>query len=203
MNADTKRKQPGKALSKILLALTAVAALSLAYPASANLITNPGFETGNATGWTAVGKGVDVLSSTVQVAPHSGNFQARIGNPAAGYDGSLTQFLATTAGSSYTIDFWLANPLGTNNFIVSWGGAPILSLTNPGVFGYTDYTFTETALTASTSLSFVSPGGGSAFFLDDVSVEPAGVGVPDGGSTVPLLGSALLGLAALRRKLGC
>ena len=30
-----------------------------------------------------------------------------------------------------------------------------------------------------------------------------GVGVPDGGSTVSLLGCALLGLTALRRKLGC
>jgi hypothetical protein len=30
-----------------------------------------------------------------------------------------------------------------------------------------------------------------------------GVGVPDGGSTVSLLGCALLGLAGLRRKLGC
>jgi hypothetical protein len=30
-----------------------------------------------------------------------------------------------------------------------------------------------------------------------------GAGVPDGGSTVSLLGCALLGLAALRRKLGC
>jgi hypothetical protein len=30
-----------------------------------------------------------------------------------------------------------------------------------------------------------------------------GAGVPDGGSTLSLLGFALLGLAALRRKLGC
>ena len=30
-----------------------------------------------------------------------------------------------------------------------------------------------------------------------------GAGVPDGGSTVSLLGCALLGLAALRRKLSC
>ena len=30
-----------------------------------------------------------------------------------------------------------------------------------------------------------------------------GVGVPDGGSTVSLLGFASLGLVALRRKLGC
>ena len=187
-----------KALPKILLALTAVAALSAAYPAKANLITNPGFETGNTTGWTAVGS-VLVLG-TVQVAPHSGNFQARLGN-SGGAAGSLTQFLATTPGSSYTIDFWLANPLGTDNFVVSWSGAPILSLTNPGVFGYTEYTFTETASTASTSLSFVSPGGGSIFFLDDVSVNPASV--PDAGSTLPLLGFASLGLVALRRKLRC
>jgi hypothetical protein len=34
-------------------------------------------------------------------------------------------------------------------------------------------------------------------------IIPPGVGVPDGGSTVSLLGCALLGLAALRRKLGC
>jgi hypothetical protein len=30
-----------------------------------------------------------------------------------------------------------------------------------------------------------------------------GAGVPDGGSTVSLLGCALIGMAALRRRLGC
>ena len=34
-----------------------------------------------------------------------------------------------------------------------------------------------------------------------LQIGPAGV--PDGGSTVSLLGCALLGLAAVRRKLGC
>jgi len=43
--------------------------------------------------------------------------------------------------------------------------------------------------------------GFAACILDDISVEP--VGVPDGGTTVSLLGCALLGLAGLRRKLGC
>jgi hypothetical protein len=37
--------------------------------------------------------------------------------------------------------------------------------------------------------------------IDDVSVTPAGV--PDGGTTVSLLGFGLLGLAGLRRKLSC
>jgi hypothetical protein len=36
-----------------------------------------------------------------------------------------------------------------------------------------------------------------------VEAGPIVVSVPDGGSTVSLHGCALLGLAALRRKLGC
>jgi protein with PEP-CTERM/exosortase system signal len=186
-------------LSKLLLTLTAVAALSVAYPARANLITNPGFETGDFTGWTA--NGIAGVAGTVDgIAPHSGNFQA------AFFVGSLSQSVATTAGASYTIDFFLANTTlnGVNQFTLSWGGSTIFSLTNQGAFGYTEYTFTETAPTASTELLF---GFNSDFsghwLLDDVSVNPAGVGVPDGGSTVSLLGCALLGLAALRRKLSC
>jgi hypothetical protein len=39
--------------------------------------------------------------------------------------------------------------------------------------------------------------------LDDVSVNPTRVGVPDGGLPVSLLGFALVGLTALWRKLSC
>ena len=39
--------------------------------------------------------------------------------------------------------------------------------------------------------------------IDDVGINPAGVGVPDGGTTVSLLGCALFGLSGLRRKLSC
>jgi hypothetical protein len=189
-----------KTPTKILLALTAAAALSIAHPASANLITNPGFETGDFTGWTNV-NGV-VVGTFFGFAPHSGNFQA------ANTTGSLTQSVATTPGASYTIDFWLGNTVNSlpNSFSVSWGGVPLFSLTNQSSFGYTEYTFNATALTASTALQFgfLEPVGASGiWFLDDVSVNPAGVGVPDGGSTVSLLGCALLGLAALRRKLSC
>ncbi len=189
-----------KALPKILLALTAVAALSVAHPASANLITNPGFETGDFTGWSKVG---GLVAGTINgVSPHSGNFQAIFSA-----DGlALTQSVATTPGASYTIDFWLASSLqpgSPNSLVVTWGGSTILSLTNQSLFGYTEYTFTETASTASTALLFNFTTSQGAWHLDDVSVNPAGVGVPDGGSTVSLLGCALLGLAALRRKLSC
>ena len=86
-----------------------------------------------------------------------------------------------------------------------WSGVTLLSLTNQSGFGYTHYTFAETTSTASTALTFnfTSAVGNGAWFLDDVSVEPAGVGVPDSGSTLPLLVFASLGLVALRRKLRC
>jgi hypothetical protein len=62
-----------------------------------------------------------------------------------------------------------------------------------------------TAATASTFLQFdaFQLGAEGGWLLDDVRVNPAGVGVPDAGSTLPLLGFASLGLVALRRKLSC
>jgi hypothetical protein len=186
---------------KFLFVLTAVATLSVAYPAKANLITNPGFETGDFTGWTPMVNAA-VVGTFMNTAPHSGNYQALLGSTA-----SISQTLTTMAGATYTIDFWVALiPSGRpNSLVVNWGGVTVLSLSNPVGFSYTEYTVNVTASTASTNLDFVSaPAQGTVhWFLDDISVNPTGVGVPDGGSTVSLLGCALLGLAAVRRKLSC
>src|SRR5437868_14308655 len=138
-----------KSLPKLLITLAVAAAFSFAHPAKANLITNPGFETGDVTGWTKVGL-ADVIRMNSGIAPHSGNFQARL------FTGTLTQSVATTPGASYTINFFLAlaSNQSNNSFSVSWGGVPILSLTNQSPFGYTEYSFTETASTASSALVF-------------------------------------------------
>jgi VPDSG-CTERM motif len=92
-------------------------------------------------------------------------------------------------------------PVEGSDVSVTFGGATLLSVTDSGRFDYTHFTFTETASTASTALAFEFGSRRAAWFLDDVSVTPAGVS--DGGTTVSLLGCALLGLAALRRKLSC
>jgi hypothetical protein len=87
---------------------------------------------------------------------------------------------------------------------VTFGGVPIYSNVFSLGFGYTELSFNVTASSASSDLEFLFEGGQlnpTTFYLDDVSVNPAGV--PDGGSTVSLLGCASLGLVALRRKLGC
>src|SRR5262249_31618551 len=44
---------------------------------------------------------------------------------------------------------------------------------------------------------------GTGLLNQNFTLVIGGVGVPDGGSTVSLLGCAFLGLAGLRRKLGC
>jgi hypothetical protein len=92
-----------KAPTKILLTLTAAAALSFAHLASPNVIDNGGFETGDFTGWTNVGGAV--VGTVGGISPHSGNLQAGFMSPLSD---SLTQSFATR-GVSCTIDFWLSD----------------------------------------------------------------------------------------------
>ena len=119
----------------------------------------------------------------------------------AGSTGTITQLLNTTPGGVYTVTFWLANFEGTPNFFaVHWGDTFTNTLTNWPAFVYTnEFSFDVTATLSVTALQFEFRQDAAFWLLDDVSV----VGVPDAGSTVSLLGSALLGLAVLRRKLSC
>jgi hypothetical protein len=190
------------------LMFATAAAFSVAYPAKANLITNGGFETGDFSGWTVSGTDNDVVGSVPLIPPHSGNFQALFGIG----NNSITQNVATTPGSSYVIRFWLAAKIFAQvdgAFSVSWGALTVTSgLTPPGIHPYTEFMFTVPALSPTTALQFQFSDPNitsNTYYLDDISVNPAGVGVgvPDGGSTVSLLGCALLGLVALRRKLRC
>jgi len=104
--------------------------------------------------------------------------------------------------TTYIVNFFLALS-GSANIEVVFGNTIYNHLFSTG-FGYTEFTFNVTASTTSNFLQFIfSNGNTGTFYLDDVSVEPAGVGVLDGGSTVSLIGCALVGLAAVRRKLGC
>jgi hypothetical protein len=183
-----------KSSSKILLAVTAAAALSVAYPAKANLISNLGFETGDFTGWSVSGP-ASVEGTVGSIAPHSGNFQAQLGS-----FGSIGQTLATTPGQFYTIDFWVASP-GISSVFVVWGGFNVFGHIFAGPTGYTELKVPRlTASSTSTSFLITQETVPGISFLDDVSVNPT---VPDGGSTVSLLGCALLGLAGLWRKLPC
>ena len=182
-----------------ILALVSLLGLGITQSARANLITNGGFETGDFSGWTVFGNDNDVVGAQPFTLPHSGNFQALF----ASGDNSITQNVTTTPGSSYVISFWLAPNVrqgGLPSVSVNWGGSNIFSESFTSPFGYTEYTFTVNALSSATPLQFqFSSIFGNVFYLDDISVTTAGV--PDGGSSVSLLGLALFGVAVLRRKL--
>ena len=163
--------------------------------ARANLITNPGFETGDFSGWIQFGNvgftGVD------GGLPHSGSFSAFLGP--VGSLGFLSQTLATTPGQGYDLRYFLQSDGGTpNQFQVSWNGSVISNQSNLAAFGYTEFDFLNLLATSPTTpLVFGFRNDPGFLHLDDVAVNAT----PE-PTTLLLLGTTMtgLGLARWRRR---
>jgi hypothetical protein len=169
--------------------------------ARANLITNPGFETGNFNGWIQFGNvgftGVDAG------LPHSGIFAASLGP--VGSLGFLSQTVATTPLSFYNLSFFLqSDGLISNQFQVFWNGSLIFDAVNLTAFDYIDFNSllpdrfqNLLATSVTTPLVFGFRNDPGFLHLDDVALEP----VPE-PTTLILLGTTMagLGLARWRRR---
>ena len=189
-----------------LICLISVAFALTITAASANLVTNSGFETGDFTAWTSGGfTGVDMDSA------HSGTYGAFIGSTEV--PSFVSQDLSTNAGSLYDLSFFLQGNLSKNQlsvptgfestFQVFWNGILVLNLVNPDPFQYQEFDVTGLAATGSTTnLRFVYSGGPLFYNLDDVLVDPATVtGVPESLSSLWLaLPVAGMFLASGRRR---
>ena len=170
-------------------------------------VQNGGFETGDFSHWTVTGDttfiGVcDVTTCPGNFAPFEGTYAAYFGP--VGDTATISQEIATTPGTQYTISFELAQPVGgTPNFFQVQFGTASLSLTNFGAsFGWEQFDFTETATTSQTQLSFTFQNDPAYWCLDDVSISSGSGGTTPEPGTFVLFGSGLVGIAALvRRKL--
>lgn len=184
-----------KALVKVALLVSA-----LTLPAMAIPVTNPGFETGDFTGWTTFGN--TSLLSVTNNFPNTGVFYARFGQ--TGTPGGISQDLVTVPGAVYSISYFLRGDgtATTRTFDVQFGSTVLQSLVNPTAFSYTQFTFLATASSALTTLSFAGRNDPSFFRLDDISVDLVSAPEIDPTSgTIPFAWIGLgLALAQKRRK---
>ena len=98
-----------------------------------------------------------------------------VGMGSMGADGTLSQTIATTAGQTYTLSFWLQNEGSAgNDFKAIWNGQTLLSLSNAAQFGYTEYTYTVTATGSTTTLELSAANDPSQWDLDNISLTANG-----------------------------
>jgi hypothetical protein len=214
----TLRKSHFRHLSN--LALCFGAAVALAVPAHAGLISDGGFEAAVANIYSpgAIGDGWTVLSGTIEIFNTSAGYGAAHGG--VNYAdlnyrntvNALSQAVATTVGQNYTVSFWLGDDVGGDPVTVSFGGATLFNANTPAGLGFAAdnyqfqfYSYNVTATSASSSLTFTSnytfPGGGIGAVIDDVNVVTASSTVPEPATwTAVMAGLVGLGIAGARRR---
>jgi MYXO-CTERM domain-containing protein len=157
-----------------------------------NLVQNPGFETGDFTGWS-----VNVWSIDTGTA-HSGSYSAVTGcvGPALSTGCNLSQTLVTVAGGTYDFSVWVQENAGpTSELLIQWNGATVADFFNPANYTYpgtwVELTIPSLVATGSSTLLSIygrqDPGG---IWVDDISVSSS---IPEPAT----LGFAALGLIAL------
>jgi VPDSG-CTERM motif len=181
-----------------LVAVTSVQAIPIAgeidMSGTANLNSTLLGSATKASSFGAVSVGGVPTGSYVGTLGDSVNWNGFGWNPATTPVNPLWSF--TDAGTGFTYSFNLATVgvVSQDNSFLNLLGTGTLTITGAG----SPYDTTD----GQWSFTISNPGGGAhANFSFTFANSQTGAGVPDGGMTVILLGTALAGLGLLRRKL--
>lgn len=166
-------------------AVIALASASAA-TASGGLVVNGDFETGDFTGWGAIG-GVTFSSNFGHNSNNSALFDQT-------FPGILSQELSLSGGEQYTLSFWVYNlGVGQDALTVSIDEQTLLDDSPLGSpledWMMFSFNFTADLNGENNNLSFFGFDEISAFYIDDITVKP----VPAPGALI------LLAAAPIRR----
>ena len=194
-------------------------AASICGAAAGNLVANCGFETGDFTSWTLTGNdtpaeldnlyGVEGVDPIDSIGPNSGSNQAFFADLVANST-TLSQVITTNPGDVYAISFYLAQDTDpasgggqyTNAFAASFDGISLMASSVIPVEGYTQYSYTEMALDASSALNLVLGNDLGEFLVDDVVVTDtsATAATPEPSALLLMLAAcAITGVAGAKK----
>jgi glucuronoarabinoxylan endo-1,4-beta-xylanase len=161
--------------------------------AAQNLVTNPGFETGDTSGWFGFGSTTTLTAETSVV--HTGSYAALVSNRTATYMGIAQSFQGVLqSGTTYSISAWLQLAKGPSQTMyltmqqedgagVAYNNIATGTIaTNVWTLISGQFTFNYSGTLTSLVLYAEMPTSATnSYYIDDVSVTPAVTAPPTNG----------------------
>ncbi|MFE1858629.1 carbohydrate binding domain-containing protein [Streptomyces anandii] len=175
---DTLRR-PGRRLLALLGSVALAFAGAIALPGTAeaaNILTNPGFESGGISPWTCTGNLGSVVSSPV----HGGS-KALAGAVTSSDNAQCSQTVAVKPGTTYALSGWVR---GSYVYLGVDGGASTWT-TSPSAYSRLSVSFTTGASQTSAKIYVHGWYAQGTYYADDISLDGPGGGGGGGDTQAP------------------